>query len=772
MPPKTTSKTRRAEVRRSMRGGQPTWRQRLWRRPVLWAVVFGLTFMMLAGMVVVEARQHPPYRINELVDRSVVTRVKFDWLDAKGTEFEQARAREKTPRIYRRNQTLLEALRQRLVSLPTVVAAAPDVRQLADRTAREFGITEATFATLKNELKPYEDQGQPTQVWTGMVNKFIEELSWRPVLTPKRYAEEKQSIANQLVLMTEGRPARPVGTALLLSLGDIDQLRNGLESYTSGMGPTVRNCIVHYLTTTNQPTYLLDEQATEVAQDAAASGVRVTETYQPEAGNAVLVPAGTRMDREKYQLLQQEQRAYLASLPAWRYIMSVYGPMGLVLLVIGGLVAAVAAKQPRIGENPLRGLALTALLLGALVWAWLWSSASVGYIDTGAAVFTVLLVAAIIAIAYDRMFAVIIGALQAVLTAVALNMSFGAFLAIAVGVVVAVAQLRDVRQRGKLIRVGFVTGLAVAMGLATARLTEMNQVDGLFGAIAQEALVMGFLPALGVGFFVLGVLPFIERMFKVTTAMTLLELCDVNQPLLRRLAQAAPGTYNHSLTLASMAEAAAEAVGANGLLARVGAYYHDIGKVNKPQYFIENQGGGPNKHEKLSPAMSLLIIVGHVKDGIEMAREYNLPPVLHHFIESHHGTTLVEYFYHAARKQVPLDEAPSEVEFRYPGPKPATKEAAILLLCDSTEAAMRTMSDPNPGRIEQFVNTMANKRLMDGQFDDCNLTLEELKRIEESITKTLCGIYHGRIAYPKKAEKSEQAQPAGEQAASADRAAG
>jgi hypothetical protein len=257
-----------------------------------------------------------------------------------------------------------------------------------------------------------------------------------------------------------------------------------------------------------------------------------------------------------------------------------------------------------------------------------------------------------------------------------------------------------------------------------------------------------------VGFFVLGVLPFIERSFKVTTSMTLLELCDVNQPLLRRLAQVAPGTYNHSLTLASMAEAAAEAIGANGLACRVGAYYHDIGKINKPRYFIENQGGGPNKHDKLSPAMSLLIIVGHVKDGVEMAREFGLPRVIQHFIESHHGTTLVEYFYHAARQRQGDDDQPSEMEFRYPGPKPQTREAAILLLCDSVEAAMRSMAEPTAGRIEQFVHQMAMKRLMDGQFDRCNLTLEELHRIEQAITKTLCGIYHGRIAYPS-ASKSE-----------------
>jgi hypothetical protein len=254
-----------------------------------------------------------------------------------------------------------------------------------------------------------------------------------------------------------------------------------------------------------------------------------------------------------------------------------------------------------------------------------------------------------------------------------------------------------------------------------------------------------------VGMFVQAILPSIERIFKVTTAIKLRELNDASHPLLQRLAQAAPGTYQHSLRLADITEAAAEAIGANGLMCRVGAMYHDIGKMNKPLYFIENQGGGPNRHNKLSPAMSVLIIVGHVKDGSELAREYGLPPVLRHFIESHHGTTLVEFFFNAARQQREAQDqpAPTEFEFRYPGPKPQTKEAAILMLGDAVESACRTLAEPTPARLEQLIHKMAQKRLLDGQFDESNLTLAELHRIEQAFTKTLCAVYHGRIAYPR-----------------------
>ena len=200
-----------------------------------------------------------------------------------------------------------------------------------------------------------------------------------------------------------------------------------------------------------------------------------------------------------------------------------------------------------------------------------------------------------------------------------------------------------------------------------------------------------------------------------------------------------------------MAEAAAEAIGCNPLLCRVGAMYHDVGKTNKPLYFIENQAGGPNKHDKLNPAMSLLIIVGHVKDGVEMGRAYKLPRSVIHFIESHHGTTLVEYFYHAARRKSEDEDAPmpAEFDFRYPGPKPQTKEAAIVMVCDSVEGACRTLDEPTHGRIEALVHKILHKRLMDGQFDECQITLQELHKVEQAVVRTLTAIYHGRIAYPK-----------------------
>jgi putative nucleotidyltransferase with HDIG domain len=241
-------------------------------------------------------------------------------------------------------------------------------------------------------------------------------------------------------------------------------------------------------------------------------------------------------------------------------------------------------------------------------------------------------------------------------------------------------------------------------------------------------------------------------------------LRDPRRPLLQQLQQRAPGTYNHSLQVAHIAEAAADAIGADSLLIYVGALYHDIGKMNKPMYFVENQQPGDNLHDKLSPAMSLLVIIGHVKDGVELAREYKLPRSIIHFIESHHGTTLVEYFYHAERQKAEDEgrEAVDEIEFRYPGPKPRTREAAIVMMSDCVESATRALADPKPANIENLVRELARKRLMDGQFDVCNLTFRELDAIQTAIIARVTAIYHGRIAYPDGQRETAVGTAAGE----------
>ncbi len=245
----------------------------------------------------------------------------------------------------------------------------------------------------------------------------------------------------------------------------------------------------------------------------------------------------------------------------------------------------------------------------------------------------------------------------------------------------------------------------------------------------------------------IGLLPLLESLFKVSTDITLLELSDLNNPLLKELAVRAPGTYSGVLVVGTLAEAAAEKTGANPLLCRVGAYYHDIGKINIPEYFIENQMGGENPHDRLTPHMSSLILASHVKEGYEMGSKHGLPEAVLDIILQHHGTSLMQSFYHKAVEEAG-EKAVDENAFRYPGPKPQTREAGIVMLADLAEAASRSIQEKSPGRLKSLINTIFQKRFLDGELDECELTLKDLHNIEESFLPILVGSHHGRIEYP------------------------
>jgi hypothetical protein len=263
---------------------------------------------------------------------------------------------------------------------------------------------------------------------------------------------------------------------------------------------------------------------------------------------------------------------------------------------------------------------------------------------------------------------------------------------------------------------------------------------------------------------VTSLLPAIEGFFEIMTERRLLDLADPSNDLLRVLRERAPGTYQHTLGVAQIASNAAEAIGADRLLAEVGAYYHDIGKIFKPEYFVENMGEDKTIHERLRPSMSKMVIISHVKDGIELGREAGLPERIVDMIPMHHGTTVVEYFFQKARRETgEEDEGPVETEYRYPGSKPRFREAGILMLSDMVEAIAKTETEPNPSRFRTMVHDQILKRLLDGQLDESDLTLNDLRVIEDSFVRTLTTMYHGRIRYPGQ-EATRAAPPKGQDA--------
>lgn len=303
--------------------------------------------------------------------------------------------------------------------------------------------------------------------------------------------------------------------------------------------------------------------------------------------------------------------------------------------------------------------------------------------------------------------------------------------------------LKKVQQRNDIIySTIYITGILALLSFTLGMISSNN---------IKEILIQTGYTAIGIllsGILAVGLLPFFESIFDVVTNIKLLELSNPNQPLMKKLLMEAPGTYHHSMMVANLAEAAAEAVGGNPVVARVGAYYHDIGKTKRPYFFGENQMGKENPHDKITPNLSTLIILSHTKDGLEMAREHKIPKVIQDMIEQHHGTTLVKYFYYKLKNSSDKPEEIKEEDFRYPGPIPSFKESGILMLSDSVEAAVRSINEPTKGKIEEMVNNIINDKLNSRQLVNCDLALKDIETIRKTFLKTLDGIYHHRIEYP------------------------
>ena len=384
------------------------------------------------------------------------------------------------------------------------------------------------------------------------------------------------------------------------------------------------------------------------------------------------------------------------------------------------------------------------------------------------------LITMIIAVGYSRQLAIVNIFFQLFLLGIWESPSFHIVMMHCPAALIAALGLMNIRTRAKIIRLAAICGITLFIMVCIKSIFETLPIDN-FGqshflkdiakiAVSRNALI-SFANGLVSGFVLLGILPFLEKWFAVITNLSLLELADLNQPLLKRLSLEAPGTYHHSLRVGDLAEAAADAIGADTMLTRVGAYYHDIGKLNKPEYFVENEAGGESKHKDLSPTMSTLVIIAHVKDGLELARLHKLPKRIQGFVIQHHGTSVMKYFYREAldktnnhhddevkngkESEQSSNNAIKEETFSYPGPKPQSKEVGIVMLADGVEAVSRTLTNITPGKLKSVVHEIVTNHLMAGQLDHSDLTMNELRKIEETFIRVLAGMLHARIQYPQ-----------------------
>ncbi len=723
----------------------PRWRDAMRSPAIVRGVLIALCFALIVGALISWTRTRQLVSPGRVMTDTRTVRVAFELEDPEATNSRRQGARNAAPRVYIEDATAFNEIESSLANLPTTLADAEDLDQVAPDIREGFNLTQERLDAIRSFAR--DDASQRS--WTRRVDQLISQLRTIPVVEAQSWQLAQQSPSDRIELRSDqSAPTRAMKDRLVPFGGDqyVDAMTLAVRSV--GFSGESTDLIVERLTNKHRPTFVFDQAATDELAEQLVAAIEPSIVRHPIG--RVIYSEGQVLDEKTHALLQEEERAYSGARDIAGMWIDRAGALGASLIVTIAMMVYLTTFCPRIVRNPWRVFAIAVLMTACLLAATITSVAEPKFIHlfaTGPTIF----VAVAMVIAYEQRTAFALSSMHGLLVCLALNLPLSFLAMIMAGSGAMIWKLREIRQRDALIRAGLFSGGVLAISSALAGVLEAPIVPAIWTQLGWDAALAG-LGGVGVGFLTLGILPSLERIFDITTGMTLIELRDPKNPLLRELQQRAPGTYNHSLNVATLAESAADAIGADGLHLYVGALYHDIGKMNKPEYFVENQMGGPNRHTRLSPAMSLLVIVGHVKDGVELAREYGLPRALHHYIESHHGTTLVEYFFHAAKKKADEDEDvdhPAEVEYRYPGPKPRTREAAILMLCDAVESAARAMSDPSPSRIEAMVHSIATKRLMDGQFDDSDLTLRELHVIEASLVKSLNSIYHGRIAYPE-----------------------
>lgn len=484
-----------------------------------------------------------------------------------------------------------------------------------------------------------------------------------------------------------------------------------------------------------RPTLVVDDIASEAARKAAADEIDAVIVAR-QAGENIVVE-GEIVTAEDLEIIKRlglfDQSGSPASLAAL---------VALVAFMIGSVGAFIWRYDTPVWMS-LRSLAVLSSLFVGMIWVtrvllWWRPDISIYILPVPLAA----MLATLLISAREGLLTAVLSSLAAVMLGFATGDTVVATLVWAMGAVVGVSFMTDRRRLfyvgSTLVAIGALVGFVGTLAAGTP-LDEAVKASG-FGAIGgMLSAVLGY-----------GLLPFFEHLFGITTDVRLLELANPAQPLLRELMTSAPGTYSHSVMTGNLAEAAAESIGANQLLARVGAYYHDVGKIRRPAFFVENQAGGSNPHDDTAPSLSALIITSHVKEGIELARKHRLPREIISIIQEHHGTSLVSYFYNkAAAGDGPVYEA----DFRYDGRKPQSQEAALVMLADSCEAAVRAVKKPTSNRIEATVRSVISGKVDDGQLDDSDLTLAHIESVAKVYSRMLASIYHPRIEYPTTAPR-------------------
>ncbi|MGI6678316.1 MAG: HD family phosphohydrolase [Dehalobacterium sp.] len=493
-----------------------------------------------------------------------------------------------------------------------------------------------------------------------------------------------------------------------------------------------------------EPNLIYDPVATaEEVEHKIAQVEPVQVTVRP---GEKLVEKGTAVTAEQIEVLQ-----HLGLQREGTSALIFVGLLGFVIITYGVLIYYINSYRPSIQRKESNIILIGLLLNVTLIIAKIFTSIQISdKPEIAAQIIYAVPVAAcsmLAAILMDVRIASLITVLLGLYLGVMTNGQMVYSTVAIIGGLIAIYRVAGLSQRSQLARVSIDIGLISALTVIALGLI-WNQSPPVIGLGASMGILNGILASI----LTIGTLPFLESAFGITTSVRLLELSSPSHPLMKRLMMEAPGTYNHSILVGNLGEAAADAIGADSLLVRVGSYYHDIGKLKRPYFFTENQPAAENPHDKITPTLSTLIIISHVKDGVELAKEHRFPRLILDIIEQHHGNSLVSYFYHKA-KEGDKAEGILESDFRYQAPKPQSKEVAIIMLADSVQAAVQAMEKPSKSLIEAKVRELVKSKVDDGQLSDCDLTFRDIETIIQAFLVVLNGIFHSRIEYPDQIAK-------------------
>ena len=636
-----------------------------------------------------------------------------------------------------------EAESQRLIENELAILDRPMLPDTAWLTRLKEDLVAVGSALRSSQTSPPETEPSPLSrisesTWNRQINRLVDEYLLEIPLVDNNLDEEASQRGRLLVRLGSGRVVRPTTVIRIDQSPKASDLANAI--LRAGLPDEAVEPLAREILGPNaQPTIRLDrDRRAQLELQTRGQTAQVVEQY--EAGQ-ILWRAGQRVPAEQ---LDDAKKIYAETARyGWAEFVTAFLLCLLVMAPLGGFAAS---KHPKLTRHAIRLGTFLSLCIGLLAIPFLLGERLPAARD--AAVIAIAAFGTIsVSLAYDRMLGGIAGGTLGVLGALVAPAPIMLAPGVVAGAAVMAARLGNFEDRATILSAAGRSAMVFALGAAVAEWMSLpGGTEGLFGQGAARAFA-AWLTTLLVGFLAMGLLPTMEQWFGRVTGMTLAELRDPRHPLLQELAARAPGTYDHSLQVASLVEAGVSAIGGDAALAYVGALYHDIGKMRKPEYFVENQSG-ENPHDELRPNISYLIIAGHVKDGLEMAAASGLPKSLREFISSHHGTQVVRWFYVKARDAATEDDEVEEASFRYPGPRPRSKEAAVLMLADACESASRAAAELPSGKIESIVRDLSRERLLDGQFDECKLTLRELHEIEDAIIGRLRSIRHQRLAYP------------------------